>query len=149
TNVWVDGRDEVKLVILGITSNAVVDFLQMRVHSINQRLGKFADTRFSREKFPEIFHFFRAIAVLHVAPEMILQRGLARLPPPAHRYGRVRRSEITLAISIAARAASVPRLILSSRQRSRASSSLVKVWTQLITGMPYSSAIRWSASVTE
>ena len=66
-------------------------------------------------------------AVLHVAPEMILQRCLARLSPPAHCYGRVRRSDITLAISIAARAASVPRLIFSSRQRSRASSSLAKV----------------------
>src|SRR5437870_7319613 len=75
----------------------------MRIHSINKRLGKFADARFGWEKFPEIFYFFRAIAVLHVAPEMILQRCLARLPPPPHCSGRARRSDITLAISIPAR----------------------------------------------
>jgi len=84
------------------------------------------DARFGWKEIPEIFYFFRAIAVLHVAPEMILQRCLARLSPPAHCYGRVRKSDITLAISIAAWAASVPRLIFSSRQRSRASNSLAK-----------------------
>src|SRR5207253_10239677 len=109
---------------------------QRRIEPVSKRVGEFADARCGWRKFPEIFYFFRAIAVLHVAAEMILPRCLARHSPPAHCYGRVRRSDITLAISIAARAASVPRLIFSSRQRSRASSSLAKVCTQLITGTP-------------
>ena len=54
-----------------------------------------------------------------------------------------------VAIATAARAASIPRLIRFSRQRSRACSSFSTLSTALITGTPYSIAICWSAFVTE
>src|SRR4029077_16317693 len=61
----------------------------------------------------------------------------------------LRTSDKTFAISTAARAASVPRLILFSRQRARAWLSLSKLSTALITGIPCSMAMRCRASVTE
>src|SRR5207249_7480470 len=66
---------------------------------------------------------------------------------PYHLF--VRNFEITFAISTAARGASVPRLISSSRQRARAWFSSSKLRTALITGTPWLMAIRWSASVTD
>src|SRR5205823_1822554 len=71
-DIAIDRGDATKLVVFGITSNALVDFPEMRVHPINERLSKLANARFAREKFPEIFHFFRTVAMLHIAPEMIL-----------------------------------------------------------------------------
>src|SRR4030095_255970 len=61
----------------------------------------------------------------------------------------LRTSDKTFAISTAARAASVPRLILFSRQRARAWFSLSKLSTALITGTPCSMAQLCIASVTE
>src|SRR5450755_2759524 len=120
----------------------------MRDHSFDDRLRELAHVRFHRTKIPEIIDVFRRLTVLEIAPEMILHCGLACFAPFAHDY-LARKSAITFVISRAARAASVPRLILSSRQRSRASPSLLRLSTTLITGTAQSTAMRCNASVTE
>jgi hypothetical protein len=88
-------------------------------HSVDKRLRKLANPWCCRTKFPKITNLFRSFTALKIAPEMILNRRFACSPSFTHNYS-LRRSDITLAISTAARAASVPRLILFSRQRSRA-----------------------------
>src|SRR5439155_19351576 len=125
-----------EFVVLAVQPNAFVNFRQMRDHSLDQGLRKIADARRRRAKFPEIVDAFRPLAVLQITPEMILDRGFARLSPFAHKTYFPRSFDITSAIFTAARAASVPRLILCSRQRSRASVSLSKLRTALITGTP-------------
>ena len=125
-----------EFVILAVAPNPFVDLWQMRDHSFDERLGKFAHARLGRAKFPEILHSFRCLAVLEVAPEMILDGCLPRDPTFPHTIYFPRSSDMTLAISTAARAASVPRLILSCRQRSRAWSSLSRQSTVLMTGTP-------------
>ena len=109
-----------EFVVLAVTPNAFVNFRQMRDHSLDQGLRKIADARRRRAKFPEIVDAFRPLAVLQIAPEMILDRGFARPSPFAHKNYFQRSLDITSAIFTAARAASVPRLISFSRQRSRA-----------------------------
>src|SRR6266446_2575537 len=99
-----------EFVILTITPNAFVDFREMRDHPLDQRLRKIADTGYRRAKFPEIVYAFRPLAVLQITPEMILDRGFARLSPFAHKIYFPRSFDITSAIFTAARAASIPRL---------------------------------------
>ena len=89
-------------------------------HSLDQRLRKFANAGLDRTKFPKVIDPFRGLAVLEIAPEMILDGRFARASPFAHNRYLLRNFEITFEISTAARAASVPRLILFSRQRLRA-----------------------------
>src|ERR1700692_2193857 len=125
-----------ELVVLAVAPNPFVDFWQMRDHSFDQRLGEFAHARLGRAKFPEILHSLGCLAVLEVAPEMILDARLPRDSTFPHKIYFPRSSDMTPAISTAARAASVPRLILSSRQRSRACSSLSRQSTVLMTGTP-------------
>jgi hypothetical protein len=92
----------------------------MRDHPLDQRLRKFAHALRSRAKFPKVLDVLGPFAMLEVAPEMILDRRFARSSPFPHNIYFLRSSDMTLAISTTARAASVPRLILFSRQRSRA-----------------------------
>src|SRR5690242_3398916 len=121
----------------------------MRDHSFDQRFGEFAHVRFDRAKFPEFIDPFRSFAMLKVAPEIILNRGLAGPSPFSHTTYLLRSFDMTLVISTAARAASVPRLISSSRQRARAWLSLSKLRTTLMTGTVWVTAMRCSASVTD
>src|SRR5438270_7564478 len=105
-------------------------------HAFDERLSKFADARSGRTKFPEIFDLLRRFAVLKIAPKMILNGCFARAPSLPHKIYLLRNFDMTLLISTAARAASVPRLISFSRQRSRACDSLSKLRTTLMTGTP-------------
>src|SRR5437868_15023954 len=107
----------------------------MRDHPLNQRLGEFAHVRFHGTKLPEIVHLLWSLAVLKVAPKIVLNCRLAGASPFSHTSYLFRNFDITLVISIAARAASVPRLISSSRQRARAWLSLSKLRTTLMTGI--------------
>src|SRR5581483_2965660 len=120
----------------------------MRAHSLDERLGKIAHALFRRQKFPELIDLLRRVAALQVAPERILQGRFARFATFTHHL-LSRSSAMTLEISTAARAASVPRLILSSRQRSRASFTWFPLKTAWMIGTPCSSAMRCNASVTE
>ena len=95
-----------------------------------------AHARLGRAKFPEILHSLRCLAVLEVAPEMILDGRLPRDSTFPHTIYFPRSPDMTLAISTADHAAWVPRLILSSRQRSRAWVSLSRQSTVLMTGTP-------------
>src|SRR6516162_2573789 len=98
----------------------------MRHHSLDQRLREFAYPRRCRAKLPKIIDLVWPFAALQIAPEMILNRSFPGAPSFTH-YPLggletaapclVRTSDNTLAISTAARAASVPRLILFPRQR--------------------------------
>src|SRR6266567_1124267 len=101
----------------------------MRDRSFNEWLRKLAHTWRGRAKLPEILDPLGPFAMLKIAPEMILDRRFACSSSFAHRNQFPRRSDMTLAICTAARAASVPRLILFSKQRSRAGSSLSKLRT--------------------
>jgi len=72
--------------------NAFVDFRQMRIHSINKRLGKFADARFWLEEIPRNLLFFPGYRRAACHAEMILPALLAR-SRAAHCYvgcGKVR-----------------------------------------------------------
>src|SRR6266542_6340519 len=95
----------------------------MRHHSFDKWPRKFADPWRSWAKFPEIINFLRRFATLKVAPEMILNCRFSRAPSLAHNDQALRRSANTFAISTAARAAAVLRLLWLSRQRARACSS--------------------------
>src|SRR4029453_961952 len=117
----------------------------MRNHSFNQRLCEFAHPRLRRAKFPKLIDFVRAFAALKITPEMILNRSFSRSATFTHHpFGGpetaapclLRISDKTLAISTAARPASVPRLILFSRQRACAWFSFSKLSTALITAPP-------------
>src|SRR5436309_14695182 len=105
-------------------------------HSLDQRLGEFTHVLFYRTELPKIVDSFWSFAMLKVAPEIILNGRLAGASPFSNRTYLFRSFDITLAMSTAARAASVPRLISSSRQRARAWDSLSKLRTTLMTGMP-------------
>src|SRR6476660_3135117 len=130
----------------------------MRHHPLDQRLCEFAHPRLCGAKFPELIDLVRPFAALEITPEMILNRSFSSAPSFTH-YPLggletaapcwLRTSDKTFAISTAARAASVPRLIVFSRQRARAWFSLSKLSTALITGTPCSIAMRCRASVTE
>src|SRR5215831_592120 len=118
-------------------------------HSFDQRLGEFAHIRFDRTKFPEVVDALGRFAMLKVAPKMILNGRFAGASPFSHTFYLLRNFDMTLQMSMAARAASVPRLIWFSKHRARACSSASKLRTTLITGIPCVTAIRWRASVTE
>ena len=109
-----------KFVILAVAPNALVNFRQMRGHSFDQRLGEFAHPRRARAKFPKVGNILRSFAMLKIAPKMILNGGFARPAAFSHKTYFARSFDMTPAIFTAARAASVPRLILFLRQRSRA-----------------------------
>src|SRR5215475_1708967 len=98
-------------------------------HSIDQGLCEFAHPRCCRTKLPKLIDLVRTFATLKIAPEMILDRSFSGSATFTHYPSAVwkppllvllRTSDKTFAISTAARAASVPRLILFSRQRARA-----------------------------
>src|SRR4029077_14142241 len=125
-----------EFVILAVAPDPFVDFWQMRDHSFDKRLGEFAHARRRRATFTEILPSLRGPAVLEGAPEMILCDSLPRDSTFPHTIYFSRSSDMTLAISTAAHAAWVPRLILSSRQRSRAWVSLSRHRTVLMTGTP-------------
>src|SRR6266404_4864601 len=105
-----------KFVVLAISPDAFVDFGQVCHHSFDEGLREFTNARRGRAKFPKVIEPLRRLAVLKIAPKMILNRGLPRLAPLSHGY-LVRKSAMTLVIPIAVRAASVPRLSVSPRQR--------------------------------
>src|SRR5438045_9345207 len=109
-----------EFIVLAVTPNAFVNFRQMRDHSLDQGLREIADTKRRRAKFPEIVEAFRPVAVLQIAPEMILNRGLARPSPFAHKNYFQRSLDITSSIFTAPRDARGTRLISFSRQRSHA-----------------------------
>src|SRR5713101_2274443 len=119
-NIAIDGGDAMELIILAVAPNALVHFRQVRDHSFDQRLGKFAHTRRARAKFPKVGDVLRSFAMLQIAPKMILNGGFTRPTTFTHKTYFARSFDMTPAIFTAARAASVPRLILFLRQRSRA-----------------------------
>src|SRR6266480_2746821 len=119
-DVSIDRGNAVQIIIFEITFDLLVNLRQVRNHSFDQRLGKFAHVRFHRTKIPKIVDPFGSFAVLEIAPEVILDGRFARASPFAHINYLLRNFAITFEISTAARAASVPRLISLSRQRSRA-----------------------------
>src|SRR6266487_3193432 len=135
-DIAIDRRDTMEFVILAVPPNAFVDFREMRDHSFDERLRKVAHARGGRAEFPEIPDFLRPFAVLKITPEMILDGRFSRFSPLSHKTYSSRSFDMTRAIPTAARAASVPRLILFSRQRSRACVSFSKLSTTLMTGTP-------------
>src|SRR3954469_16260749 len=130
----------------------------MRHHAFDQWLCEFAHALWRGAKCPELIDFIRGLAPLKITPEMILNRSFPGAPSFTH-YNLgdleiaarclLRTSAKTFAISTAARAAWVPRLILFSRQRARACFSSSKLSTTLITGTPCSIAMRCKPSVTQ
>src|SRR5580704_8557333 len=120
----------------------------MREHSFDQGLSKFAHIRFGGTHRPKIVDSLGSF--VKIAPKMILNGRLPRFASFSHDRNYERRnSEIVSVIATAARAASVPRLILSPKQRSRACASLFRLRTALMIGTPVSIAMRCNASVTE
>src|SRR5207244_13503569 len=103
-------------------------------HSFDEWLGKLANAWCCRTKFPEILDPLGPFAMLKIAPEMVLDRRFARSSSLAHRNQLLRSSDMTLVTCTAARAASVPRLIPLSMQRSRDWLSLSNLSTPFITG---------------
>src|SRR6266550_813218 len=76
--------DAIEIVIFTVTLDALVDFRLVRNHSFDQRLGKFPHVRFHRTKFPKVVHSFGSLAVLKIAPEVILDGRFPRASPFAH-----------------------------------------------------------------
>src|SRR5205814_2264070 len=114
-DIAIDGGDAPEFVVLTIAGDAFVDFRQVREHSFDEWLREELDVVLRRAERPEFLDRFRSVATVKIAPEMVLERGSPRGMTFAHCY--LRRSAMRLAISKAARAASVPRLCSSSRQR--------------------------------
>src|SRR5439155_7609178 len=84
-DVAIERRDTLEFVILAVTPDAFVNFLEMHHHPFYKWLRKLADTSCCRAKFPEIADLLRPITVLKVAPEMILDGRFACLSPFAHK----------------------------------------------------------------
>ena len=135
-DVSIDSGDAMELVILAVTANTLIDLGQVLDHSFDKGLSEFADAGRSRTKLPEIIDSLGRLAALKIAPEMILNGRFTRSTPFPHKLYLSRNFDKTLAISTAARAASVPRLILFSRHRSWACDSLSRLRTALTTGTP-------------
>jgi hypothetical protein len=78
----------VKVIILAVTANALIDLREMREHSFNQWLRKLAHARGRRTACPEYIDRLRTCTAMEIAPELVLQRGLARDAAFSHRLLR-------------------------------------------------------------
>src|SRR6059058_5502838 len=110
----------------------------MRHHAFDQWLCEFAHALWRGAKCPELIDLIRGLSPLKITPEMILNCGFPGAPSFTHYRSAIWKSPLlcllrtsakTFAISTAARAAWVPRLILFSRQRARACFSSSKLST--------------------
>jgi len=78
-------RDSMKLVIVAVLSDPIIDFGQMADHAVDQRLRKLAYARRGGAKLPELIHTFRSAISMQIAPEMKLNRCLAGHSPFPHK----------------------------------------------------------------
>jgi hypothetical protein len=74
-----------EFVIRAVLPNALINFIEMLDHALDQRLCEFADARRGRAELPKFLDLFRAAASVQIAPEMILDGGLPRDPTFAHK----------------------------------------------------------------
>src|SRR6266480_3839293 len=74
-----------KIVVLAVSANAFVDCRELRDHSLDERLGKFAHTGRRRAKIPEITDLLWPLTVLQITPEMILDGRFASSSPFSHK----------------------------------------------------------------
>jgi len=60
-----------KVIVLAVFADAIVDLREMRDHAIDERLGERPDARRGRAEFPKLVHAFGRAVTMQIPPEMV------------------------------------------------------------------------------